>query len=154
MNFRLLSFSFNFFFISLSLVSLKYFSFSISRFLLTNVCREELKNDFFLYFFEKPTFSPLSEFYLTEGVVAAIALRFLVATAVHKSAGRSSVLVGLLVTLIANNFASFKAHCPKVLKKVPNRSASIVLSETFLVLTLLHILQSFLKKLKLPPLFS
>ena len=95
----------------------------------------------------------MSEFYLTEGVVAAIALRLLVATAVHKSAGRSSALVGLLVILIANTFASFKAHFPKDLNKVPNRSASIVLSETFLALNLLHILQSFLKKLKLPPLF-
>ena len=95
----------------------------------------------------------MSEFYLTEGVVAAIALRFLVATAVDKSAGRCSALVALLVTLIANNFASLNAHFPNIPKKVPNPSASITLSETFLILTLSHTLQSFLKKLKFPQVF-
>ena len=53
----------------------------------------------------------------------------------------------MLVCLIATFFVCFAASFPKVLKKIPNPTVSIVISETFLDLVLLHILQSPLNKL-------
>ena len=78
----------------------------------------------------------MNEFVLTEGVVAAIALDILVATAVAKSAAGSSALVGILTTAIVNIVAAFAAPFHKFLKQCHYSLASIVLSEKFLVLFL------------------
>ena len=80
--------------------------------------------------------------FITEEEVSATALKSLVGAALDKSATISKGVVGLLATLKAAFFAAFPSRFPKILKKFPIPLASIVLSETFLILVLLHIMKS------------
>ena len=73
----------------------------------------------------------------TKRAVAAIDLGSLVAAIVGTSAAASGALVGLLATLIDKSFAASALLFLEVLRKISNAAASIVLSETIIVLVLL-----------------
>ena len=66
--------------------------------------------------------------FLKEGAVAANSLGLLFAAVVKKLAANFIVVAGLLATLLARFSGAFAVPFPKILKKFPDPSASIVLS--------------------------